>query len=203
MRRQHLLILRRQDHKRDALGAVFLGAVTDEREIRSYVERYLGHAVSVREIHGDSERLRVSVESSGFVAESQNLARLGRSLAESGRSRSAMATFEEALKLDPLNVEAWKGQAALLAQQNDLLAAEESWVRAGEIGGYDGTILRGLATLALRGERRPTAIAYLEEALLANGEDVEAREMLDELRRQTELQFALADDRRRGPSPKS
>jgi len=46
-----------------------------------------------------------------------------------------------------------------------------------------------LATIALRERREPTAMQYLEEALLANPEDRESRATLDELRRQVELRF--------------
>ena len=104
MRRpQHVLILRRDDHKRDALGAVFLGAVTDEREILSYVERYLGPAFLVRSVEMEGTALRVTVECSRFQRESHNLTRMAKSLAERGRRRSAAESFAEAMKLDPMN----------------------------------------------------------------------------------------------------
>lgn len=191
MRRQeHVLILRRDDHKRDALGAVFLGVVADEAEVRRYVERYLGAAFQVRGVDTEGAALRVRVDCARFQLESQNLSRLAKSLAERGRPRAAADTFTEALKLDPLNAEALKGQAALHALAGELLEAEEKWVRAGEIRGYDGEILRALATIALREDRQPTACQYLEEALLANPNDGEARVLLDDLRRQSELRFA-------------
>jgi Flp pilus assembly protein TadD len=168
---------------------VFLGAVTDPAAIRAYVERYLGPAISVRSVEAEGPVLRASVETSAFQVESQNMVRIGKSLAARGRPRAAADTFLEALKLDPLNVDALKGHAAILAAQNELAYAEEAWVRAGEVRGYDGEILRGLATIALREDRRPTATQYLEEALLLNPDDADAHAMLDELRRQTELRF--------------
>ena len=190
MRRQeHALILRRDDHKRDALGAVFLGAVSDAGEIRRYVERYLGPAFQVRGIEADGSALRVRVECARFEIEGRNLTRIAQSLAERGRLRGAADTFDEALKLDPLSVEALKGRAALHAAAGELAEAEDKWVRAGEVRGYDGEILRALATIALRERREPTAMQYLEEALLANPEDRESRATLDELRRQVELRF--------------
>jgi tetratricopeptide (TPR) repeat protein len=188
-RQQHVLVLRRDDHKRDALGAVFLGAVTDEREILSYVERYLGLAFLVRSIEIEGTALRVTVECSRFQMESHNLTRIAKSLAERGRQRSAAESFAEALKLDPLNVEALKGRAALHALAGELIDAEEKWIRSGEIRGYDGEMLRGLAGVALREDRRPTAMQYLEEALIVHPDDAEARAMLDELNRQAELRF--------------
>lgn len=190
MRRQeHVLILRRDDHKRDALGAIFLGAVADEAEVRRYVERYLGTAFQVRAVDAEGAALRVRVDCARFQLESQNLSRIAKSLAERGRHRAAAETFVEALKLDPLNVEALRGQAALHAAAGELLEAEEKWVRAAEIRGYDGEILRALAMIALREDRQPTALQYLEEALLANPQDAEAGALLDDLHRQAELRF--------------
>lgn len=191
MRRQEqVLILRRSDHKRDALGAVFLGAVSEEGEIRRYVERYLGPAFQVRAVDLEgAAALRVRVECARFPAESQNLARIARSLAERGRVRGATDMFGEALKLDPLNAEVLKAQATLHTAADELAEAEEKWIRAAEVRGYDGETLRALAAIALRGDRRPTAIQYLEEALVANPADQRSREMLEELRRQAELGF--------------
>jgi tetratricopeptide (TPR) repeat protein len=188
-RKEHALILRRDDHKRDALGAVFLGAVSEPGEIRRYVERYLGPAFQVRAIEADGPALRVRVECARFEVEGQNLTRIARSLAERGRLRAAADTFDEALKLDPLSAEALKGRAALHATAGELVEAEEKWVRAGEIGGYDDDMLRALAALALRGGRGPSAMQYLEEALLANPQDGESRALLADLRRQVEFRF--------------
>ncbi len=150
----------------------------------------------------ESPVLRVTAETAAFQAESQNLVRIGKALAARGRPRSAGETFAEALKLDPLNVDALKGQAALYAARNEPSAAEEAWVRAGEVRGYDGEILRGLATIALREDRRPTATQYLEEALVLNPDDAEAHAMLDEIRRQTELRFGATPEGGGGSAPR-
>jgi hypothetical protein len=130
-RQQQHVIIRRDDHKRDALGAIFLGAVSDEQEIRGYVERYLGPPFQVRAVDLDGPALRVAVECSRFQAESQNLTRMARSFAERGRARAAADSFGEALKLDPLNAEALKGHAALHAAAGELEEAEDKWIRAG------------------------------------------------------------------------
>jgi tetratricopeptide (TPR) repeat protein len=185
----HVLVLRRDDHKHDSLGAVFLGAVSEAREVRQYVERYLGPAFAVRKVDHEGPALRVAVECSRFPTESQNLARIARSLVSNGRNRAAADSFREALKLDPMNTEALKGQAALCALAGELSEAQDHWIRAGEIRGYDGEILRGLAVIALRTNRHGSAIQYLQDALVVNPNDDEAREMLEELRRQSELRF--------------
>jgi tetratricopeptide (TPR) repeat protein len=188
-RQPHVMILRRDDHKRDALGAIFLGAVTAEAEIRTYVERYLGSVYQIRSIELEGRALRVAVECARFQAESLNLTRMAKSLADRGRHRAAADSFAEALKLDPLNAEAWKGQAALHALMGELGDAEEKWIRAAEIRGYDGEILRSLAAIAIREDRSATAMQYLEEALLAHPDDDEAKAMLEDLDRQAELRF--------------
>lgn len=190
MRRQrHVLILRRSDHKRDALGAVFLGAITNPEDIRSAVERYVGSPFLVRAVEPEGQALRVTVECARFQMESHNLTRMGQALAQRGRSRTAAESFAEALKLDPLNAEALKRMAFIHASAGELKEAQEKWIRAGEIRGYDGEMLRGLATVALREGRGPTAVQYLEEALIVHPDDAEAQTMLDELHRQAELRF--------------
>jgi len=192
LRRDHVLVLRRDDHKRDLIGAIFLGAITEDQEVRRTVERYLGPVFLVRAVEVDGAALRVRVECSRFPIESQNLSRMAKSLAERGRQRAAADSFTEALKLDPLNAEALKGHAALHVLGGDLAGAEEKWIRVGEIRGYDGETLRALATIALRGNRPATAIQHLENALIVNPEDAEAHAILDELNRQAELRFSEA-----------
>src|SRR5437870_1778 len=158
LRRDHVLVLRRDDHKRDLIGAIFLGAITDPEEVRRTIERYLGPVFLVRTVEVDDTALRVKVECSRFPVESQNLSRMAKSLAEKGRHRAAAESFNEALKLDPLNAEALKGHATLDVIAGNLVAAEENWIRAGEIRGYDGETLRALATIAVRSNRPATAM---------------------------------------------
>ena len=192
MRRRQTLVIRREDHKHDAIGAIFLGAVTNAGAVRAYVERYLGPSITVRSVEVADTVLRAIVESSAFESESQNLVRLGRSLLAKGRPRAAEDMFEEGVRLDPLNGDALKAAAALRLSYGDLAGARERWVLAAEIGGYDNEILRGLATVALQEDRRPSAMRYLEEALLVNPDDADSRDALSELRRQSELAFSAS-----------
>jgi tetratricopeptide (TPR) repeat protein len=188
-RQRHALILRREDHKRDALGAVFLGAVSDGGEIRRYVERYLGPTFQVRAIEAEGGALRIDVECARFEAEARNLARIAEALAAQSRPRAAAETFDEALKLDPLSTDSLRGRAALHAEAGELVEAEDKWIRAAEIRGYDADLLKALAKIALAGGRAPSAMQYLEEALVADPADDEARTILMELRRQAKLRF--------------
>lgn len=189
MRKRQTLVLRRENHKHDGLGAVFLGVVEDEGEIRRALERYLGTAVTILGIEPLDDRLQVTVECAGFETESQNLVRLGRSLSQKGRKRAAADMFAEALRLDPLNVDALKAEAARRMVHEDSSGAEDRWIRASEIRGYDGETLRALAKIALDEDRRPTAMRYLEEAVHINPDDDESRDLLDQLKRQIELRF--------------
>jgi tetratricopeptide (TPR) repeat protein len=192
LRRDHVLVLRRDDHKHDLIGAIFLGAITDEEDARRTIERYLGPAFVVRSAEMEGAALRVRVDCSRFPVESQNLSRMAKQLVEKGRQRAAGEHFVEALKLDPLNTEALKGQAGLHVAAGDLAAAEENWIRAGEIRGYDGETLRALALIAVRSGRPATAVQHLENALIVNPDDSEAHAMLEELDRQAELRFTSA-----------
>jgi tetratricopeptide (TPR) repeat protein len=192
LRRDHVLVLRRDDHKRDSIGAIFLGAITEDEEVRRTIERYLGAAFVVRSVEMEGAALRVRVECSRFPVESQNLSRMAKQLVGKGRLRAAGEHFVEAMKLDPLNTEALKGQGGLHLAAGDLAAAEENWIRAGEIRGYDGETLRALALIAVRGGRPATAVQHLENALIVNPEDSQARAMLEELDRQAELRFTSA-----------
>lgn len=189
MRKRVALVIRRDDHKRDALGSIFLDVVTDVEEIRQLLERYLGAGLRVVDFERHGSVLRATVECPRFEVESQNLVRMGRGLARKGRRRAALDMFTEALRLDPLSGDAFKAIGALKIAQRDRAGAENVWVRAGEISGYDGEILRGLAAIALEEDRRPTAMRYLEEALRVNPEDVDSRTLFDELKRQIELRF--------------
>ncbi|MGH7805104.1 MAG: tetratricopeptide repeat protein, partial [Candidatus Binatia bacterium] len=78
--------------------------------------------------------------------------------------------------------------------------AEIRWILAGEIAGFDSGTLRGLALAALEEGRTPSAMRYLEEALVADPADREVREMLDQLRRQIELRFSGDDSSKEGES---
>ncbi|MEA2627378.1 MAG: hypothetical protein QOD06_3423 [Candidatus Binatota bacterium] len=189
IRKRHTLVIRREEHKRDAIGSVFLDVTTDDADIRGCVERYLGSQMKVVTVERHGPVLRAVVECARFDTESQNLVRLGRSMLKKSRRRAAGDMFAEALRLDPINVDALKADASMRIAAGDAATAEERWIRAGEIGGYDGEILRGLANVALATDRRPTAMAYLEEALRVNPDDGDARDLMDELKRQVELRF--------------
>lgn len=189
MRRRCVMVIRRDDHKRDALGAIFLGAVKDDAGVRALVERYVGPSIKVVEIERRDEVIRVDLEATVFAEESQNLVSLARSMVEKGRLRAATDTLGEALRLDPLNAEALRIEAAARALRGDGAGAESRWIFSAELTGFHGETLRGLAQVALEQDRRPTAMRYLEEALEVDPHDEEARRILDQLRRQIELRF--------------
>ena len=189
MRRRSVLVIRRDDHKRDALGSIFLGAVREDQAVFDLVADYLGPSVKVLVVEMRPDYLRVEIEATAFVEESRNLVDIARSLVDKGRFRAAGEMFTEALHLDPLNPEALKSDARVRFAQGDVAGAENRWILGGELAGFDAETLRGLATVALEQGRRPTAMRYLEEALSADPGDRTAREMLDQMRRQIEMRF--------------
>jgi tetratricopeptide (TPR) repeat protein len=193
MRRRSALVIRRDDHKRDALGAIFLGAVKEDHAVFDLVSQYLGPPVKVLAVEVRTDLLRVEIEATTFVEESRNLVEIARDLVEKGRLRAAGEMYAEALRLDPLNPEALKADARLRFAQGDVAGAENRWTLGGELDGFDAETLRGLATVALEQGRRPTAMRYLEEALSADPEDRLAKGLLDQLKRQIELRFQDSD----------
>lgn len=195
MRRRCALLIRRDDHKRDALGSIFLGVVREDHAVCDLIGDYLGSSVKVLMVDVRTEYLRVEIEATAFIDESANLVEIGHDLVEKGRLRAASEMFTEALRLNPLNPDALKSDARIRFTQGDIPGAERRWILGGELAGFDVETLRGLATVALEQGRRPTAMRYLEEAISADPEDPQARRLLDQLKRQIELRF---DDRAKG-----
>jgi tetratricopeptide (TPR) repeat protein len=193
MRRRSALVIRRDDHKRDALGSIFLGAVNEDRAVFDLVSQYLGSSVKILVVELRPDFLRAEIEATAFVEESHNLVEIARDLVEKGRLRAAGEMFAEALRLNPLNPEALKVDARLRFAQGDVAGAENRWILGGELAGFDAETLRGLATAALEQGRRPTAMRYLEEAIFADPDNRAAQGLLEQLKRQIELRFSDSD----------
>lgn len=189
MRRRRAVVLRREDHKRDGLGAIFLGAVGSDESLVELVSQYFGPSVKVLFVETHPDYLRTEIETTAFVEESRNLVAIGSELLEKGRTRAAGDMFAEALRLDPMNPEALKSEARRLLIEGDLAGAESRWILAGELSGFDAETLRGLAAAALEQGRRPSAMRYLEEAISADPTDRASKDLLEQMRKQIELRF--------------
>lgn len=182
------LLIHLEDHKHDGLGRLFLDP-GDEREMRRSLREYLGAKVMVKSAVVEGQRLRVRVELPDFQAESDNLVRLARELANRARPGAALGQLEEALKIFPLNGAALKGIGRACYGRGDLAGASAYFVRANEVLREDGEALKALGTIALNEGREPSALAYYERAAAANPKDDAARQALEQLRERMTRKF--------------
>lgn len=180
MKHRVSLTIHREDHKVDALGLVFLGAVEPDKTL-GLLRAYLGPHASLRHVELDDAVLRVEVDVRDFPEESQNLVRSGRELLRRGLVRGAAAQLEEALRLSPLNVDGLKTLGRLYYRQRNREAARQFLTRAREVAPEDHEILRLLAEIALHEGRRLAAREYLEQLLRADPNDRHARRSLARL----------------------
>lgn len=180
MKHRISLTIHREDHKVDALGLIFLGAVETEKTL-ALLRSYLGPHASLRHVELDDAILRVEVDVRDFPEESQNLVRSARELLRRGVVRGAAAQLEEALRLSPLNVDALKTLGRLYYRQRNREAARQFLTRAREIAPADLEILRLLAEIALHEGRRLAAREYLEQLLRTDPTDRHARRSLARL----------------------
>lgn len=180
MKHRLSLTIHREDHKADALGLVFLGAIEPEKTLK-LLRAYLGPHATLRHVELEDTVLRVEVDVRDFPEESQNLVESARELSRRGVVRGAAAQLEEALRLSPLNVDALKTLGRLYYRQRKRDAARQFLTRAREVAPKDLEILRLLAEIALHDNRRLAARDYLEQLVRANPADRRARRSLARL----------------------
>jgi cytochrome c-type biogenesis protein CcmH/NrfG len=180
MKHRLSLTIHREDHKVDALGLVFLGAIEAEKTL-SLLRSYLGPHATLRHVELEDAVLRVEVDVRDFPEESQNLVRSARELLRRGVVRGAAGQLEEALRLSPLNADALKTLGRLYYRQRKREAARLFLTRAREVAPTDLEILRLLAEIALHEDRRLAARDYLEQLVRANPADRRARRSLARL----------------------
>jgi len=180
MRRRVQLRIHREDHKNDALGLVFLGALERERSLE-LLRSYLGPHARVRQAEVDDAILYVEADVREFGEESQNLVRLAREMMRAGRMKGALGQFQEALRLSPLNGQALKGIGRLYYRHRHPEEARYYLTRAREIDPDDADVLRLLAEIAVHQDRPLAARAYLEQLLRRDPRDRRARAALGRL----------------------
>jgi tetratricopeptide (TPR) repeat protein len=165
VRQRKTLVIWRDDHLADPLGALFLTAPEKlEDAIVEKLKQYLGFRVKLMRVTISGSRIETEVESQGLHEESQRLVEAARGLRIKGMNRSAMATLKDALELDPLNGEAYRELGASLATAGKGREAFAALVRARETLGDSADLLIEIANLCLAQERTAAAIAYLERA---------------------------------------
>jgi len=180
MKRRVHLEIHREDHKNDALGLVFLGALERERCLE-LLRTYLGPHTKLKQAEVDDAVLRIGAEVREFPEESQNLVRMARDMMRAGRVKGALGQLEEALRLSPWNAQALKGLGRLYYRGRRREEARYYLTRAREVAPDDCDVLRLLADVALHDERPLAAREYLEVLLQMDPEDRRARSALARL----------------------
>ena len=180
MKRRLDIEIHREDHKYDALGQIFLGAIDRTRTL-AILREYLGTKVTLHRVELDDDRLRIQADVKEFPTESRNLVELAREMMRRGHVKGAVGQLEEALQLAPLNFEALKALGRLYYRQRERDLARHYLTRAREVSGRDLDILRLLAEIALHQDQRLTALAYLEQVLRTRPSDRRARAALARL----------------------
>ncbi len=165
MRQRKTLIIWRDDHLADPLGALFLTAPEQlEDAVVEKLKYYFGFRVRLLRVTISASRIEAEVESQGLHEESARLVDAARGLRAKGMNRSAIATLQDALQLDPLNGDAYRELGAALAEAGKGREAIAALIRARESLGESADLLVEIAKACLAQERTSAAIAYLERA---------------------------------------
>lgn len=180
MRRRIYMEIHREDHKNDALGLVFLGALERERCLE-LLKGYLGVHARLKQAELDDSVLRVEADVREFAEECQNLVRMARDMMRKGRMKGALGQLEEALRLSPWNAQALKGVGRLYYRSRQRDEARYYLTRAREVAPEDCDVLRLLAEIALHDDRPLAAREYLEKLLEMDPDDKRARVTLARL----------------------
>lgn len=195
------MVIRREDHIGDGLGSIFLETgAGDPDAIIARLREYLGSRVRILKAEIGAEQIEIEVGPRRFAEEAARLAEAAQGLRRTGASRNAMAHFNEALALDPLNVTALRGLGALLAAREDYSAAFRTLCKARETGGDNAEVLHDLGCAAAAMERIATAVVYLERACELAPDNLAIRRTLADLGRKPRATVKLKE--RAGQDPR-
>ncbi len=195
MRQRKTLVIWRDDHLADPLGALFLAAPDElEDAVVEKLKYYLGFRVRLVRVTISGSRIEAEVESQGLHEESGRLVEAARGLRVKGMNRSAIATLKDALELDPLNGAAYRELGAALVEAGNGREAIAMLVRARESLGDSAGLLIEIANACLAEERTSAAIAYLERAHEVEPRNFLVRRALSALGRKQRTSRARTDD---------
>jgi tetratricopeptide (TPR) repeat protein len=177
--RKKVLVIARDDHIGDPIGAIFLEPEGGEAGLARRIRDYLGGKARIRKVEMGRDRVTVEVEASMFTEESNRLAAAAADLNRKGAPRNALAMFKQALEIDPLNGQTLYDMGLALLEHKKPVEALAALRRAREVTGDSVELLRALARVCVAMERIPTAVGYLERALeLEPNNRVVKRELL-------------------------
>lgn len=176
------LVLLRDDHIGDAVGAIFLDPSPDNADaIIVRLRDYLGKRVRVINAELTAKRAEVEVEVRAFAEEANRLAAAAADLSRKGGRRNATALFRQALELDPLNRDARQGLGLLLADLNCYGEALTMLKLARESGPETVELLHALGRVCMQADRTASAISYLEKGFELDPGHFGVRRALGEL----------------------
>ncbi len=163
--RSKVLVIARDDHIGDPVGAIFLDLEGGEAEVARRVREYLGGKVHINKLELKRDRAMVEVEASPFGDEAVRLGAAAADLARKGAPRNAISMFKQALELDALSGQTLYDMGIALLELKRPAEALGALRRAREVLGDGVDLLRALARVCVAMERNPTAVGYLERAL--------------------------------------
>jgi len=183
---QKRITILRDDHIGEPLGGIFLDPVpAKEQWTIDLLAAYLGPRLRVRKVELRDNRADVEVEVHAFCVEADRLAAAAQDLLRKGARRAALALFNEALELDPLNHAAASGAGLLLIETERFTEALQMLKRAREIGAETVDVLFGLGQASLKQDRIASAIVYLENVCAIAPDHFGARRSLAALGRRS------------------
>lgn len=178
------LVILREDHIGDALGAIFLDQSLERAESNfELLKNYLGDRIRISRLDMMVDRIELEVDVRAFADEATRLAAAAEDLQSKGAPRNALQLFRQALELDPLNFHAAKGAGTLFARHGHYDEALDMLRRARETGPENADVLYTMGQVALKLDRLATATAYLEQAFEISPGHFAARRALTELGR--------------------
>jgi len=176
------MVLLRDDHIGDAVGAIFLNPSPEDGEaVISRLRDYLGKRIRVINAELTSERVEVEVEVRALAEEANRLATAAGDLSRKGGRRNAIALFRQALELDPLNRDARQGLGLLLADLNCCNEALAVLRLARESGPETVELLHALGRVCMQADRTASAISYLQKGFELDPSHFGVRRALDQL----------------------
>jgi tetratricopeptide (TPR) repeat protein len=179
MRARRSLVIRRFDHIGDRLGLAFLESPeTGGDAVLERLREYLGDKLKLVKAEVSHDEITVEVESSGWIDEGARMAAAARDLDDKGARRGALATYREALELDPLNAEAVLRVGIALADQENFAGAFAALKRAREFGADGAELLIAMGRCAAALQRGANAVAYYQAALKLEPRNFVARRAL-------------------------
>jgi tetratricopeptide (TPR) repeat protein len=188
MKYRRRLVLWRDDHIGDTIGAIFLDPSPEKADdIIDRLRDYLGERVRVLNAELTAQRVEVEVEVRALAEEANRLAAAAGDLGRKGVRHNAIALFQEALELDPLNRDARQGLGLLLAEMKCYGEALAMLKLARETGPETVDLLHALGRVCIQAGRVTSAISYLERGFELDPSHFGVRRALGELGRKPKL----------------